>query len=112
MLVAEKVRLTNRITASLKAYFPQVLDWFEDKDTQVFCEFIERFPDVHAAQAATSEQLTLFFQVHLVVRRTAIAQSPSPLNLCHATQSHWDVYDSGDRPHHSTSLYSISATQK
>ena len=26
MLVGEKVRLTNRITASLKSYFPQVLD--------------------------------------------------------------------------------------
>lgn len=36
MLVGEKVCLTNRITASLKSYFPQRLDWFEDKDTQVF----------------------------------------------------------------------------
>ncbi len=36
MLVGEKVRLTNRLTASLKSYFPQVLDWFEDKDTGVF----------------------------------------------------------------------------
>jgi hypothetical protein len=43
MLVGEKVRLTNRITASLKSYFPQVLDWFEDKDTLVFCEFIDQF---------------------------------------------------------------------
>jgi transposase len=32
MLVQEKVRLTNRITAALKNYYPQVLDWFEDKD--------------------------------------------------------------------------------
>ncbi|OLP18363.1 hypothetical protein BST81_11250, partial [Leptolyngbya sp. 'hensonii'] len=33
MLVGEKVRLTNRITAALKSYYPQVLDWFEDKHT-------------------------------------------------------------------------------
>jgi len=36
MLVEEKVRLTNRITAALKGYYPQVLEWFADKDTQIF----------------------------------------------------------------------------
>jgi transposase len=72
MLVQEKVRLTNRITASLKSYFPQVLDWFEDKDTFVFCDFLQQFPDVQSAQAATPQQLTVFFQSHAVVRRTAI----------------------------------------
>ncbi len=72
MLVGEKVRLTNRITASLKSYFPQVLDWFEDKDTLVFCEFIEQFPEVNAAQAATPKQLTQFFRSHKVIRKSAI----------------------------------------
>lgn len=74
MLVDEKVRLTNRITASLKSYFPQVLDWFEDKDTFVFCEFLEQYADVESAQAATAQQLSEFFQSHQVVRRTAIAR--------------------------------------
>ena len=74
MLVQEKVRLTNRIIASLKSYFPQVLDWFEDKDTFVFCDFLQCFPDVQSAQAATTQQLTVFFQTHAVVRRTAIAR--------------------------------------
>ncbi|EKQ68013.1 Transposase [Leptolyngbyaceae cyanobacterium JSC-12] len=74
MLVGEKVRLTNRITASLKSYFPQVLDWFEDKDTLVFCEFLERFDDVKAAQAATADELTQFFRDHQVVRRSAISR--------------------------------------
>jgi Transposase len=32
-LVGDKVRLSNRIIASLKNYYPQVLEWFEDKDT-------------------------------------------------------------------------------
>ncbi|WP_205369761.1 transposase [Thermoleptolyngbya sp. PKUAC-SCTB121] len=40
MLVGEKVRLTNRITAALKNFYPQVLEWFEDKDTQVFCALV------------------------------------------------------------------------
>jgi transposase len=74
MLVGEKVRLTNRITASLKAYFPQVLDWFEDKDTLVFCAFMEQFPSVHTAQAATPEQLTQFFRSHHAGRKSAIAR--------------------------------------
>lgn len=72
MLVGEKVRLTNRITASLKAYFPQVLDWFEDKDTGVFCEFIEQFSEVQTAQAATPEPLIQFFHAHKVTRKSAI----------------------------------------
>jgi transposase len=72
MLVGEKVRLTNRITASLKAYFPQVLDWFEDKDTLVFCAFMEQFPSVSSAQAATPEQLTQFFRAHHAGRKSAI----------------------------------------
>jgi transposase len=74
MLVGEKVRLTNRITASLKSYFPQVLDWFEDQDTLVFCEFIEQFPAVKVAQAATPQQLTQFFHAHNVTRKSAIAR--------------------------------------
>jgi hypothetical protein len=32
-VVGEKVRLTNRLTSTLKNYFPHVLQWFQDKDT-------------------------------------------------------------------------------
>jgi transposase len=72
MLVSEKVRITNRLTAALKSYFPQVLDWFEDKDTGVFCAFMEQFPSVQAAQAASPEILTAFFQSHHSGRKSAI----------------------------------------
>ena len=72
MLVSEKVRITNRITAALKSYFPQVLDWFDDKDTGVFCAFMEQFPSVQAAQAASPETLTTFFQSHHSGRKSAI----------------------------------------
>jgi transposase len=71
MLVGEKVRLTNRITASLKSYFPQVLDWFEDKDTMAFCDFLTQFPDLPSAQAATSEMMVAFFRSHRT-RQTAV----------------------------------------
>jgi Transposase IS116/IS110/IS902 family len=79
MLVGEKVRLTNRITAVLKSYFPQVLDWFEEKDTLVFCEFIEQFPAVEVAQAATPQPLTQFFHDHHVTRKSAIHRRIQPI---------------------------------
>jgi transposase len=72
MLVAEKVRLTNRITAALKGYYPQVLDWFEDKDTQVFCEFLTRYPSLKAAQVAPKDELEQFFRTHHVVQAKTI----------------------------------------
>lgn len=73
-LVEEKVRFTNRIIAALKNYYPQVLEWFEDKDTQVFCEFVERYPTLEAAQLASHDELKSFFQTHNVVRKTAITR--------------------------------------
>ena len=39
-LVDDRVRVLNRITASLKAYFPQVLELFREKETAVFVDFI------------------------------------------------------------------------
>lgn len=72
MLVAEKVRLTNRVTAALKSYYPQVLDWFEDKDTQVFCEFLTRYPTLQAAQDASKEELEQFFKSHHVMQARTI----------------------------------------
>lgn len=74
MLVGEKVRLTNRLIAALKNYYPQVLEWFEDKDTAVFCEFVERYPTLKRAQAATSAELSEFFRSHHVIRRSAITR--------------------------------------
>lgn len=71
-LVGDKVRLSNRITAALKNYYPQPLVWFDDKDTQVFCEFLLKYPTLKATQAASSEEIIKFFHRHNVVRKTAI----------------------------------------
>ncbi|MGJ3248875.1 MAG: IS110 family transposase [Elainellaceae cyanobacterium] len=78
-LVGEKVRLTNRITAALKNYYPQVLDWFRDKDTHVFCEFVEHYPTLPAAQAASENELRAFFKSHRVVRESAIQRRLSQI---------------------------------
>jgi transposase len=78
-LVGEKVRLTNRITAALKNYYPQVLSWFKDKDTQVFCDFVEQYPTLKAAQAASEDELRTFFKSHHVVRESAIQRRLSQI---------------------------------
>jgi transposase len=71
-LVQDRVRLTNRITAALKAYFPQVLDWFRDKEAAIFADFIERWPTLQLAQRARSETLVAFFRSHNVRYQNAI----------------------------------------
>ena len=72
VLVDDRVRLTNRITAALKAYFPQVLDWCRDKDAAVFADFIERWPTLELAQKARSMTITDFFRSHNVRYESAI----------------------------------------
>jgi transposase len=71
-LVADRVRLTNRITAALKGYFPQVLDWFRDKEAAVFADFVERWPTLQSAQRAREETLVDFFRAHNVRYQSAI----------------------------------------
>jgi transposase len=65
-VVADKVRITNRLTNALKQYFPQVLDWFKDKDTRLFCDFLTRWPTLKHAQRARKTRLLAFFQEHNV----------------------------------------------
>jgi transposase len=72
-LVQDRVRLTNRITHLLKEYFPQVLQWFRDKETTVFADFVERWPTLMAAQRARRETLVAFFHAHNV-RKTPIIE--------------------------------------
>lgn len=63
-LVQDRVDLTNRLTATLKNYYPQVLDWFNEKDTHIFCEFLLKWPSLNAAKRARKHTLLQFFQAH------------------------------------------------
>lgn len=49
-----------------------MLEWFEDKDTQVFCEFLSRYPSLKAAQADPKAELEQFFRTHHVVQAKTI----------------------------------------
>jgi transposase len=71
-IVDDGHRLTNRISDALKQYFPQALDWFEDKDTLVFCDFLAHWPTLKQAQRARKARMSAFFREHHV--RPHIAQ--------------------------------------
>jgi transposase len=63
-LIQDKVRLTNRLTAALKNYYPQALELFEDKDTLIFCDFLEKWPTLQNARQARRDVLERFFKDH------------------------------------------------
>jgi len=65
-MVDERVRLSNRIVAALKDYFPQVLQWFEDRGTVTFCDFVEQWPSVEESKRARRARLQAFFHEHNV----------------------------------------------
>src|SRR6266581_5966471 len=73
-VVGDKVRITNRLTSTLKNYFPQVLQWFQDKDTHLFCDFLSRWPTLKAAQLARRSTLETFFRDHHVRVGDVLAQ--------------------------------------
>jgi hypothetical protein len=83
-LVEERVAVTNRITGALKGYFPQILDWFRDKDTPVFIGFLERWPTLDAAKRARQDTLVNIFRSHNVRSQTTIARR---LDAIHAEES-------------------------
>ena len=73
-LVADRVRLSNRISNALKNYFPQPLQWFDDKGTILFCDFLTRWPTLKQVQRARSTSLRTFFFEHNVRRSDLIDQ--------------------------------------
>ncbi len=63
-LVQDRVDLSNCITATLKNYYPQVLDWFNEKDSHIFCDFIIKWPSLAQVKKAQKKTLMRFFNTH------------------------------------------------
>src|SRR4029453_59045 len=84
-LVGDKVRMTNRLTSTLKNYFPHVLQWFPDKDTPIFCDFLSRWPTLKAVQLARRSTLESFFRdqhvrsPEVIARRLQAIRAALPL---------------------------------
>ena len=71
-LVGDKNRFVNRLGNTLKQYFPQALDWFEQRDTRVFCDFLTRWPTLAQVKRARKASLETFFKTHNVRFDTVI----------------------------------------
>jgi transposase len=59
--VSDKTRYSNRLTAYLKMYFPQVLGWFSEVTSPIAGDFLERWPSLQKLQNARPETLRKFF---------------------------------------------------
>jgi transposase len=73
-LVGDKTRITNRLSSTLKEYFPQALDWFEDRDTLLFCDFLQRWPSLKHVKRARPTTLRSFFSAHNLRRARLVEE--------------------------------------
>jgi transposase len=71
-LVSDRTRISNRMTALLKCYFPQVLTWFPSIRTTLVCDFLLRWPSLNTLHGVRRETLARFFQTHNSVRKDTV----------------------------------------
>jgi len=62
-IAQRKTAQSNRLTSHLKLYFPQMLDWFEDLDTEMVCALLERWSTLEELHKVPSSTLRKFFRV-------------------------------------------------
>jgi len=67
-LVGDRRRFANRLISTLKAYYPQPLEWFSHRETLVFSAFITRWPTLKQLKRARRSTLERFFHEHRVRR--------------------------------------------
>ena len=86
-VVGDTVRLTHRLTSTLKNYFPHALQWFQDKATRLFCDVLSRWPTRTAAQLARRSTLATFCRDHhgrssaVIDKRLHAIHAASPLTI-------------------------------
>lgn len=84
--VADQVRLTNRLRATLKNYFPQGLELVgDDLSSPMACAFVQKWPTLEAAQKIKPHLLRKFYYAHqcrseeLIQRRLQLLAQAKPL---------------------------------
>ncbi len=65
-LKGDQSRFVNRLIQALKQYYPQPLDWFSERNTVVFCDFLVLWPTLEKAKRARKTKLESFFKAHNV----------------------------------------------
>ncbi len=86
-LVADKIRITNRLRVALKQYYPQMLEWFDHIDTLLFCDFLTRWPTLLQVKRARQSTLRKLFHEHnmrfehVLEQRLIAIKAATPLTL-------------------------------
>ena len=84
-LKGDQSRCVNRLVQALKQYYPQVLDWFSEHNTVVFCDFLSQWPTLEKAKRARRTKLEHFFKDHnvrfarVIERRIEAIKAATPL---------------------------------
>ena len=78
-VVGDRTRISNRMTALLKLYYPQVLEWFDDIRTTLVCDFLLQWPTLEAAKKARRTTLVKFMREHNSVRQESTQQRISAI---------------------------------
>ena len=82
---ADQGRVVNRLGHALKQYYPQVLEWFNQHNTVVFCDFLNRWPTLMQVKRARKASLERFFKSHhvnsapLIEKRITAIKAALPL---------------------------------
>ena len=63
-LVDQKTSYTNRLTAHLKMYFPQALQWFGELGSPIAVAFLERWPTLSDVQKSRPATIRKFYTSH------------------------------------------------
>jgi transposase len=79
-----RTQLTNQLTAALKGYFPQALDWLGELHTPVACAFLLKWPTLMDVRKAKLEKVRAFYYAHhcrgdVVEKRLATIPQAIPL---------------------------------
>ncbi len=65
-VLCDQRRIVNRVNHALKCYYPQVLEWFRQHNTIVFCDFVAQWPTLQQVKRARRTRLERFFKAHKV----------------------------------------------
>jgi hypothetical protein len=60
-LVDDKRSNANKLINALKQYYPQPLDWFSHRDSELFCDFLIKWPTLDSVKLARTTSIEKFF---------------------------------------------------
>jgi len=81
----DQSRYVNRLIQALKQYYPQAVDWFNDHNTLVFCDFLQQWPTLTKVRRARKARLERFFKehnvrfAHIIEERIQAIKAATPL---------------------------------